>query len=774
MKNKRGCTPYHLVKNRWFHLGFSITLAFVLALVLLFLPIRVGTVIRIPAPTLPQHELVSGSHSSKLDDSGKTIDLPLPFGIALVQAAGGLTVTKSAPLTVTVGGTLTYTLTITNGTGEDLTNSNFLAYDETPNGTSCLSTQHPPGWNSSCGTELDPTTAWGLNSESVFTKNTTAILIFTVRVSSPLPDQFKIINNDYGAYKNLDLTPGPTFTTTVYAPTWEISKTASSNTVQPNQILVYTITVTNTGNMDTSGTYTITDTIPTSTTLVEAPEAVSTSPPTWTFSDPLAKLGGSRSVTFSVRVDSPLPGGTKIVNDSYSVSGDNVYSAAAGNPITVTVDSPVTLSIAKIADPDPVRVNDLLTYTLTVTNNAAIGPAEGVVITETLPGDVTYQSAGFVGGASGTITPTGNTVVWSLNGTIPANNAVQVTVTARVNGMTLPDPAWITNTTYSASASNAPLVSGSPLATELKAGQPNAITVTVGSTALQVCQTTSVTATLVDQWNNRVSDESVTLSVTDLGSGADGRLSSALGNTNAAGIFTTTLTATDAGPSPPNNAYVLGWWTGHFDDVKDFSDPISINDPPVPDQLTLDVSPNPLAAGGARAVVTGTLVYCPEATKSGKTITFTLSSTGPAAFAGPAASDTGITDANGAATAVLTSTVAAISSTLTITGTGEGLTGTTTLNVHTPVLTITKTAAPSGQVNAGGTINYTIGVDNVGDVEAFNVSLTDTLPLSVSYVSLISSTNASGAISDPSFPGSNVVVLSISKLEAGKTLTATI
>ncbi len=61
-------------------------------------------------------------------------------------------------------------------------------------------------------------------------------------------------------------------------------------------------------------------------------------------------------------------------------------------PVTMTVAPETDLAISKLDDPDPVRVNQPLTYTLTVSN---LGPdnATGVTVVDTLPAGVTFVSA---------------------------------------------------------------------------------------------------------------------------------------------------------------------------------------------------------------------------------------------------------------------------------------------------------------------------------------------------------------------------------------------
>jgi uncharacterized repeat protein (TIGR01451 family) len=76
------------------------------------------------------------------------------------------------------------------------------------------------------------------------------------------------------------------------------------------------------------------------------------------------------------------------------VSLSDPLDASLGTPssaVVTIVNHNAELSITKTGSPNPVRVGSRLTYTLTITNNGA-DDALDVVVADTLPGGVSYQS----------------------------------------------------------------------------------------------------------------------------------------------------------------------------------------------------------------------------------------------------------------------------------------------------------------------------------------------------------------------------------------------
>ena len=168
---------------------------------------------------------------------------------------------------------------------------------------------------------------------------------------------------------------------------WRITKTVEPvTTVRPGDGLTYTLILTNVGEVDTVGTYTITDTLPDFTHFVSAtPPAAYTAPTVTWITDTVVPTGTAITRQFLVTVTRPLTDGTLIVNDAYAVEGGGAIAVAHGAPVTITVDAPAALSLVKSVSDNTPEPGNTLVYTLTVTNDAgAYGPALGTVITDSL------------------------------------------------------------------------------------------------------------------------------------------------------------------------------------------------------------------------------------------------------------------------------------------------------------------------------------------------------------------------------------------------------
>lgn len=189
---------------------------------------------------------------------------------------------------------------------------------------------------------------------------------------------------------NLDCVPVTVFYRLPGAPNLSISKSDGPDPVQPQQDLTYTIAYSNSGE-STATNVVITDVVPANTTFVSASPAPASAPAvggmgTVTWNVPSVSPGGSGVLTLVVKVDASLTNGTQILNQTYSISGDQ-NTPTAGSVVATTVEGTIALSATKTASPDPVAPGGTLTYVVTIANggNAA---STTILIDETYDGNV--------------------------------------------------------------------------------------------------------------------------------------------------------------------------------------------------------------------------------------------------------------------------------------------------------------------------------------------------------------------------------------------------
>ncbi len=203
-----------------------------------------------------------------------------------------------------------------------------------------------------------------------------------------------------------------------------ISKSANSDPVSVGQLLEYTITVNNAGP-DRAAKVVVTDTLPAEVSFVSASvECILLGEVECNLNN--IKVGESKTVIIAVTVNSE---GNGAISNTAGVSSNTPESKPGDEQVTISTNVRRTadLSISKSADPDPVTLGQILTYTITVDNN---GPsaATNVIVTDTLPSEVSFNSAS--AGCNNT-----GVIVCSL-GAIPAggNKSVEILVTVNSEG----------------------------------------------------------------------------------------------------------------------------------------------------------------------------------------------------------------------------------------------------------------------------------------------------------------------------------------------------
>ncbi|NJN92962.1 MAG: DUF11 domain-containing protein [Anaerolineales bacterium] len=764
---KKLLPPPNFPRKKWFRLGFAVMLALASSLTLLFLPISASRSGQ-PATMLPF----------------------LPFGAEIVRAANGLTVTKIAHAPdVDQGGILTYTLIVTNGTGLDLGPETIIISDTVPADTTCIDVYDSPDSNwlaaqpSLCrGPEriafwVKPQEVAGLFT---FPPGAVAIMTYAVTVTQPLPDQ-SFITNLSSSYiisaATIFDTGQDTVNTLVNAPVWEISKTANpSPVVEAGSNIIYTITYTNIGHLATSGTYTITEQIPISTTYVPGSafpteDNFDGTTLTWVLGSTL-DVNDALAVNFTVTVDDPITDAVEIVNNTYSITGGNVFSPAFGLPVSITVDSPVTMTVTKSDFPDlEVIAGELLTYTLTVTNESSSkGPAGNVVISDTLPANTTFVNAGFEGLASGTVDNLGSVVTWTLNSPNPLsrNESASVFVVVRVDSP-LDNGTVITNSAYTAAADNGTVtILGLPAVTTTVRSTPTLeisksdlfdpviagglLTYTIRYTNSGNANATNVIITDTFPASTTFNSESSTPSVTPGSAISGGRQWSLASLPGEGGTGEITLVMDVLSPQAPGTILtnVVSITSSEVSSLSLATETTTITSTPELHIIKLD-DPDPVATGG---YLTYTIIYSNtgNADANGVTVTDTL----PSGVNSPSASDGG-TFSNGVVTwSNLSVPANGVDQTLTLSVTIDSdlpnntiltneaaifvadviTTSTITTLVQAPSLLVSKTVSPTGVIRAGDTIEYTITYTNTGSVDIGppGVNITDTFPVSVTNI----------------------------------------
>ncbi|MEG1648181.1 MAG: DUF11 domain-containing protein, partial [Bacilli bacterium] len=198
-------------------------------------------------------------------------------------------------------------------------------------------------------------------------------------------------------------------------------KTVDKTTAVPGDILTYTITLHNTGNVAANNVV-VTDVIPTGTSYVLG-STTSTLPfsgdptSTITLNAPIA-AGSTATITFKVKVGNTVPTINPIPNKAsvdYAYTVDpskpnGVVKNGTSNTVTTNIIK-ASLSTTKTADKDISYIGEEITYNIVLKNTGNVA-LDNLVITDVIPNGTSYiagslvVSVPYVGNPSGGITLT--------------------------------------------------------------------------------------------------------------------------------------------------------------------------------------------------------------------------------------------------------------------------------------------------------------------------------------------------------------------------------
>ncbi|GEM_PF-2084225 len=318
---------------------------------------------------------IADDGSNSADVISRTTTLATP-----VSATPDLEISKTNGVdAVTPGNTLTYQIVVTN-TG-DQEAASVVVTDYLPTHTTLDSASD--GWSMSApGVVTWPPFALAGG-------NTSTTLAVTLTVPNPFPGTTNFITNTAMA-----TTDGITATAQdgdpiTAAPLLTLSKSNDVTTVTPGSTLIYRLVITNSGDQLAAGIV-LTDTLPDHTDFVLASHdgTEENDVVTWPAFD-LPGGGVSTTRLLVVNVDNPLPAGVTTIANTAALHDNSGLTANA--PDVDNVDANPNFILTKTSAVTTTTPGETLNYTITITNTGN-QDATGVIISDTLPADVTFTA----------------------------------------------------------------------------------------------------------------------------------------------------------------------------------------------------------------------------------------------------------------------------------------------------------------------------------------------------------------------------------------------
>lgn len=668
-----------------------------------------------------------------------------------------LAVTKTGPATARSGERISWTVAVTNNGPSSA--SDAVLTDQLPSGVSFVSAS---ATGAATCTNSNSQVTCSLGSLAPGATRTATIvglidsgvpastLTNTATASSTTADPRPADNR---ATAQTTVTPGADL---------RVTKVATDATVVAGGRARFAITVTNAGPSDAADV-TLADPAVAGLTL----DLANPSQGTCTITDgdaacDLGRIGAGATVTVQVagEVASSTTASTITNVATAATTTDQSDTGNDSGSATVDVTTSADLSLTKTASPDPAVAGSPLTYTLTV-SNAGPSAARGVVVTDSLPADVTFTSSpdgctaagAEVTCAVGTLASGATRTLRVIVDVDPDAEGRTFTNSAVVDATT-PDPATDNNTAAFTSASSGladvsltkttsptPLVAGSPVTYTLTARNAGPSTATGIEIVDTIPQGITVTGATINGTGGTCTRTATTVTCTapSLAVGDAGQRVVTITGTVAAtatGTSTNSATVSARTPDDPTASNNTATSTAPIREVADVG--VTLNGPTAPVRagdtadyqlvvvnngpsvardvvITGQVPPNltpVLGSTDGACEVIGRTVRCvlPQPLPPGAVLTIPLEarvdSNAPAGdIPGTASISTSADDqvpANNSSTHIITI-------------------------VREADLAITKSVTPRPLV-AGSTATYTLTATNTGPSDADAVVITDTVP----------------------------------------------
>ena len=655
-----------------------------------------------------------------------------PPVITTVTPVADIGLGKTAPSTVFATSNLTYTISVTNFGPSSA--SSVTVTDALPANVTFVNASGN-GVNNS-----------GVVTWAVGTLTNNAVTNLTVTVTAPASGSLTNVATTGSPTGDPTLTNNltpPVITTVIPVADIGLGKTAPS-TVLATSNLTYTISVTNFGPSSASSV-TVTDALPVNVSFVSASgNGVNNSGVvTWA----VGTLTNNAVTNLTVTVTAPASGSLTNVATTGSPTGDPTPTNNLTPPVITTVTPVADIGLGKTAPPTVLATSNL-TYTISVTN---FGPssASSVTVTDALPVNVTFVSA------SGNGTNNAGVVTWAL-GTLTNNAVTNLTVT-----VTAPASGSLTNVASGGSPTGDPTPTNNLTPPVITTITPVA-DVGLGKTApATVLATSNLTYTISVTNFGPSSASSVTVTdalpvnvsfVSASGNGVNnsGVVTWALGTLTNNAVTNLTVIVTVPASGSLTNVATTGSPTGDPTPTNNLTPPVITTVTPVADIGLGKTAP-------ATVLATSNLTYTISVTNFGPSSASSVTVTDalPVNVTFVSASGNGVNNSGVVTWAVGTLTNNAVTNlTVTVTPPTSGSISnfasvstppndpTPTNNITPPVITTVTPVADIGlgktassTVLATSNLTYTISVTNFGPSAASSVTVTDALPVNVTFVS---------------------------------------
>jgi uncharacterized repeat protein (TIGR01451 family) len=697
--------------------------------------------------------------------------------------------TAVAPATVLAGNDITYTQTVTNNGPASATAVSFT--EATPPNTTYQSVIAPAGWTctapavGSTGTVTctDPTLAAGASADIIVVVNVASTVVAptisaTSTVSSTTSDP-TAANNSTTVVTNVKLSCDLT-----------VTNNGLPNPVTAGSNITYTQTVVNRGPSNCS-TATFTEPTPANTTFVSV-AAVTTGGGAWTCpnsapvscTNPSVPPGSTGTITAIYKVNAGTVAGTIITDTATGASAThdtNPLDNSATVTIAVATGTQSDLTVTNAGSPNPVTAGNNITYTQSVIN---LGPAtaNAPVFTETLPANTTAVSLAGPAGWTCVLATLTCIDTTTMSGGTTANFTFVVKVNTNVTSGTT-----ITQTDSVSSTTSDPNGGNNSATVNIQVAGSADLAVTNTPAPVPVLANNNITYTQIVTNNGPSAAASVTL--TD----ALPANTTAVSLTGPGGWTCTlaTLICTDLSLAPGvpatitfivkvNAGTAAGTAINETVNVTaTTADPILTNNSATASDVvalatqadlitTNSASPTSVAAGSNVTYTQTVTNNGPAVTTAGMTITqITPPNTNFQSMTPPAGwtcgtlppvggtgtitcTASGTLAVNGTASFTLVlqvnaGTTSGTNITDTVTATAANIVPSITTNTASATVVvasansadvaIVKTGTPN-PVTSGTPLTYTLTVTNNGPASATNVTVTDTLPSLVTYLSV--------------------------------------